>query len=279
MATYVIGDIQGCFDSLRHLLDKFAYAPETDQLWFAGDLVNRGPASLEVLRFVRSLGNSAVVVLGNHDLHLLAVAAGARVSRHDTLDAVLNADDRDELLDWLRQQPLLHEANDGSIAMLHAGLAPQWTLTQARACAREVESALRQSNWRELLGDMYGDQPDLWNDQLTGMERLRFIINCYTRLRYCDVHGRLQLRDKGTPGSQSPQLLPWFAVPTRATRDVELIFGHWSTLGQVHWPEHRVYGIDTGCLWGGSLTALRLDDRRLFSLGCPPYQKPGAGGD
>lgn len=271
MSTYVIGDVQGCHDTLRRLLDVLHFDPAKDRVCLAGDLVNRGPQSLQTLRFVRGLGSAALSVLGNHDLHLLAIANGGRKGRRDTLDEVLAATDRDELLHWLRQQPLLHEFADGESALLHAGLPPQWDLAQARACAREAEAVLRGPDYPELFRGMYGDEPDLWNVQLSGIPRLRFIINCYTRLRYCTDQGRVEFKSKGAPGSQPAGLLPWFAAPRRRSSSATLLFGHWSTLGRVHWPEHRVYGLDTGALWGGKLTALRLEDRTLTSVDSPRY--------
>jgi len=271
MATYAIGDVQGCYDTLRRLLDRLHFEPAQDQLWFAGDLVNRGPQSLQTLRFVHGLGRAALTVLGNHDLHLLAVAHGRRRGRRDTLGEVLAAPERDQLLDWLRRQPLLHQSQDGGTALVHAGLPPQWDLTQARACAGEAEAVLRSDDYTELLSEMYGDEPDRWDPALRGMPRLRFIINCYTRLRYCDAAGRVDLKPKGAPGSQGADLLPWFAVPGRRSAGTRLVFGHWSTLGQVSWPEYRVEGLDTGAVWGGRLTALRLDDGRLFAVDSAAY--------
>jgi bis(5'-nucleosyl)-tetraphosphatase (symmetrical) len=273
MSTYVIGDVQGCYDPLRRLLDRLRFDPARDRLWFAGDLVNRGPDSLATLRFVRGLGTAALNVLGNHDLHLLARAQGARTGKRDTLDTILAAPDRDELLDWLRRQPLLQESADGAWAVLHAGLPPQWDLEQARACAREAESALRGPHHARLLRDMYGDDPARWDPELRGIERLRFIINSYTRLRYCDAQGRANFKPKGAPGSQPPGLLPWFAVPGRRSAGVQLVFGHWSTLGRVHWPEQRVWGLDTGAVWGGKLSALRLEDASLHQVGSAGYSE------
>ena len=272
MAIYAIGDLQGCHDVLQRLLDHIRFDPARDRLWFAGDLINRGPQSLQTLRFVHGLGSAALSVLGNHDLHLLAVANGGRRGRRDTLDDILHAPDRDELLGWLRRQPLLHEAPEQGLALLHAGLPPQWDLAQARACAREVEAALRGEDCARLLRHMYGDQPDRWDEELRGIERLRFIVNCFTRLRYCDAEGRLDPGPKETPGPRDDGLMPWFAVPGRRSAGTTVLFGHWSTLGKVHWPEHRVYGLDTGAVWGGRLTALRLDDQTLLSVPSPGYQ-------
>jgi bis(5'-nucleosyl)-tetraphosphatase (symmetrical) len=271
MATYAIGDVQGCFDGLRRLLEKIRFDPAADRLWLAGDLVNRGPQSLQTLRFVRGLGECAVTVLGNHDLHLLAVAHGARPGRRDTLDAVLQAPDREALLDWLRRQPLLHAPEHSQFAMLHAGLPPQWDIADARRHAHEVESRLRADDYADLLREMYGDEPRTWKDDLRGIRRLRFIINCFTRLRYCEDDGRIDLREKGRPGTQPEALLPWFAVPGRRSAERQIVCGHWSMLGRVHWPEHRVYGLDTGCVWGGRLTALRLEDASLHAVDCPRH--------
>ena len=271
MSTYAIGDVQGCYDTLRHLLDQLRFDPARDRLWFAGDLVNRGPQSLQTLRYVSGLGSAALSVLGNHDLHLLALANGGRKGKRDTLEQVLKAPDRDELLHWLRRQPLLHESPDGGIALLHAGLPPQWDMPQARACAREAEAALRGDDYTELLREMYGDQPDQWDEALQGVPRLRFIINAYTRLRYCDTQGRADFKPKGAPGTQPVGLQPWFTAPHRRSSGTTLLFGHWSTLGRVHWPEHRVYCLDTGAVWGGKLTALRIDDGELLDVESPGY--------
>jgi bis(5'-nucleosyl)-tetraphosphatase (symmetrical) len=271
MATYVVGDVQGCFDPLQRLLEQVRFDSAQDRLWLCGDLVNRGPQSLQVLRYVRRLGAAAVTVLGNHDLHLLARAHGARSRRFDTLDAVLAAPDRDELLDWLRRRPLLHTTPAGDTAMLHAGLPPQWDLPTAQRCAAEVEAVLRGDGWLELLHDMYGDQPDTWNERLGGFERLRFILNCFTRLRYCSAGGKLEMQSKGAPGSQPAGLYPWFAVPGRRSAQTTLLFGHWSTLERVHWPEHRVYCLDTGAVWGELLSALRLEDGALFQVASAAY--------
>jgi bis(5'-nucleosyl)-tetraphosphatase (symmetrical) len=270
MAVYAIGDVQGCFDELRLLLDKIAFDPSADQAWFVGDLVNRGPRSLETLRFVKNLGNAAIAVLGNHDLHLLAVAGGvSKTKRRDTFGDILGAPDREELLDWLRRRPLLH--TDGSFYLIHAGLPPQWTLEDAVERAREAEETLRGDGFLAFLLHMHGDHPDLWSADLAGWERIRFIVNCLTRIRYIDFEGRLNLKEKGAPGRQAKGLLPWFRAPGRLGRDGQIVFGHWSTLGL-----HRENGcvcLDTGCLWGGALTALRLADMATFSVPA----KSGAG--
>jgi bis(5'-nucleosyl)-tetraphosphatase (symmetrical) len=275
MAVYAIGDVQGCFAELRQLLEKVHFDPVADRLWFTGDLVNRGPRSLETLRFVRALGDRAVTVLGNHDLHLLAVAHGvSRTRHHDTFGDVLGAQDRDELLDWLRRRPLLH--GEGGFYLIHAGLPPQWTLEQAAALAAEVEAVLAGEAYPEFFRHMYGDRPDLWSDALEGWDRLRVIVNGLTRLRYCEPDGRLDYRQKGPPGSQPAPLVPWFEAPERQSRDAQVIFGHWSTLG--FYAGNGVVCLDTGCLWGGELTALRLEDGRRFSVPGRRggYRRPGS---
>lgn len=279
MAIYAIGDVQGCFAELQSLLEKLRFDPGGDRLWFVGDLVNRGPQSLETLRFVRSLGDCAVTVLGNHDLHLLAVAHGAsRTKRRDTFGDVLGAPDRDELLDWLRRCPLLHHG--GGFYLIHAGLPPQWSVADAERYAAEVQAVLGSENFSEFFRYMYGDQPDLWSDELQGWERLRFITNCLTRLRYCERNGRIDYRQKGPPGSQPPHLVPWFEAPGRRSTGANIVFGHWSTLG--FYAENGIFCLDTGCLWGGELTAFRLDgDRQRIAVPSlrGGYQKPVADGD
>jgi bis(5'-nucleosyl)-tetraphosphatase (symmetrical) len=258
MALYAIGDVQGCDPELGELLKAIRFSADRDRAWFVGDLVNRGPASLQVLRRVRALGDAATVTLGNHDLHLLAVALGcARLRGEDSLAEILAAPDRDVLLEWLMHRPLLHEDRKLRLCMLHAGLPPQWDLRTARACAREFERALRK-NPAKLFKQMYGDEPDRWDEALRGAERLRFIANCFTRLRYVDADGRLALDEKQAPkNSQRPSLIPWFEAENAAWRGARIVFGHWSTLG--FFRNADVIGLDTGCVWGGSLTALRLD--------------------
>ena len=261
MATYAIGDVQGCYSPLRRMLDKLGFDPARDRLWLVGDLVNRGPQSLAVLRFVKSLGARAVTVLGNHDLHLLVVAAGhVKQHRGDTLNAILRAPDRDELLDWLRRQKLMHAA--GRYAMVHAGLLPQWSVSKALALAREVESALAGDNYREFLRHMYGNQPDRWRDNLTGFDRLRVITNALTRLRICTVAGKMEFTHKGEPAGLPRGYRPWFMIPRRLSRATTVIFGHWAALGL--YMDENVAGLDTGCVWGRELTALRLADGRIF---------------
>lgn len=259
MALYAIGDVQGCDHELGALLKTLRFSADRDRLWFVGDLVNRGPDSVAVLRRIRAFGDAATVTLGNHDLHLLAVAFGsAELRGGDTLDEILAAPDRHALIEWLASQPLLHEDQALNACMLHAGLAPQWDMTLARRCAREFESALRRDPVR-LFDQMYGDQPDRWDEVRSGEERLRFIVNCFTRLRYVDANGRLMLRAKGSPTkAQTKLLIPWFEAQAARWRGPRIIFGHWSTLG--FFSNAEVTGLDTGCVWGGTLTALRLDD-------------------
>ncbi len=272
MATYAIGDIQGCYDEMQRLLDTVAFDPAHDCLWFVGDLVNRGPRSLEVLRFVRGLGERAITVLGNHDLHLLVVAAGARKPhREDTLDALLRAPDRDELLDWLRRQRLMHV--DAGYAMVHAGLLPQWSIAQAQALAREVETALQSPDHGEFLHRMYGNKPAQWHDDLAGHDRLRIIINAMTRLRLCTSAGRMEFTHKTGLKGVPAGYLPWFDVPERASRETPVIFGHWAALGLMLRAD--VLGLDTGCVWGRRLTAVRLEDRRVFQCGCENVRAAG----
>ena len=269
VATYAIGDVQGCFDELRALLAEVGFTRGEDRLWFVGDLVNRGPRSLDVLRFVVELGDDAVVVLGNHDLNLVAVAAGARAEHpSDTLREILDAPDADELIDWLARRPLLHREAGLRFVLVHAGLAPQWDSSAAAARAREVQTVLAGKRRADFLAHMYGNEPSRWSDDLEGWERLRFITNALTRVRYVDEKGRLDLDESGAPGSQREGLVPWFADPNRGSAGEAIVFGHWATL-QLERPldaVHGVYHLDTGCVWGGRLTALRLEDARYFSV-------------
>ena len=266
MATYAIGDVQGCNEELQALLARLAFDPAQDRLWFVGDLVNRGPDSLQVLRFVRALGDSAVVVLGNHDLHLLCVAEGyARKRDDDTLDGLLAAPDAPQLLAWLRGRPLMHVEHQ--YAMVHAGLLPQWSLERASALAREVEAALRDASYRDFLANMYGGTPSAWREDLAGWDRLRVIVNAMTRLRFCNAAGEMELRAKGT--AAPPGYRPWFEL--RAAEELPIICGHWSALGLRL--ADRLVALDSGCVWGGSLTALRLEDRNLFQVTCRGYQQ------
>lgn len=273
MTSYAIGDIQGCHEQLLTLLDKINFDPARDRLWFAGDLVNRGPHSLDTLRLVYQLGDRATTVLGNHDLHLLAAAY---VPQHnypvDTLQAILDAPDREQLLDWLRHQPLFHNDPKLNYSMVHAGIPPQWNLTQAQQYAQEVEQALQQQPLA-FLENMYGNKPDLWEPDLRGADRLRYITNCFTRLRFCDLSGRLDLKHNGPPGSQPPPFVPWFSIKQRATRNERILFGHWAALlGATD--QENIFALDTACLWGGTLTALCLEDQRRISIECPASQDP-----
>jgi len=259
MAVWAVGDVQGCFVELEALLERIGFTPRRDQLWFVGDLVNRGPASLEVLRFVAGLGDDARVVLGNHDLHLLAIArGGAKLRRGDrTLQPIFDAPDRERLLDWLQARPVLHHDAAIGCTMVHAGLPPQWDLALARRCANELESALCGEHSLRLFEAMYGNQPDRWRDDLEGDDRLRFITNALTRLRVCDRSGRLRLEFKGPLEQMPSDAMPWFRAPRRRWAGARIVCGHWSALGYVD--ENGVLGLDTGCVWGGTLTAQRLD--------------------
>lgn len=273
MALYAIGDIQGCYDSLQRLLEKIRFDPGTDRLWFTGDLVNRGPQSAEVVRFVASLGDRAVAVLGNHDLHLLAVAAGAeRPFSEDALDDVLSADDSEYLLSWIATRPLFHRDMQTGYSLVHAGLLPQWSVDDATALAREVEAVIGGSGGMEFLAHMYGDTPDRWSETLSGWDRWRLIVNGFTRVRFCYPDGRMDFSFKGPPGCQADPLLPWFQIPHRRSRDQRVVFGHWSLLGR--WQGDGVICVDTGCLWGRELTAARLDLNvpQFVSIRCPIYK-------
>lgn len=266
MATYAIGDIQGCFDSLQQLLAKCAFDPARDRLWLVGDLVNRGPRSLETLRFVRSLGKAALTVLGNHDLYLLMVAEGGAKARgkDDTLQPILDAPDCAELLDWLRQQPLCHVEDD--YCMVHAGLLPQWSIKKARKLAREVEAALQGEQYREFIANMWGSQPDRWSDDLEGWPRLRAVVNAMTRMRFCSADGVMDFKVKGELARAPAGYMPWFEVPGRKSAKSVLVTGHWSALG--FRLSDNMLALDSGCLWGGHLTAVRLEDRQVFQIDC-----------
>ena len=272
MATFAIGDVQGCADELHQLLTQIdALRPDASMV-FVGDLVNRGPASLSTLRQIKAMGPRARMVLGNHDLHLLAVAHGVRAAgRGDTLNPILQAPDRDELLDWLRRQPLAL-MTDGWL-VVHAGVLPQWSAAQILSLAAEVEACLQAPDWEDFLNSMYGNQPARWSDTLTGHARLRCIVNALTRLRFCTADGDMEFQTKEGPGMPPEGYLPWFEVPGRRTADTTVVFGHWSTLGLIQRP--TLIGLDTGCVWGGKLSALRLSDRLLLQVDCPQHQKPG----
>jgi bis(5'-nucleosyl)-tetraphosphatase (symmetrical) len=266
MATIAIGDIQGCYDQLMRLLEQARYDERRDVLWFVGDLVNRGPQSLATVRFVKGLGERAVTVLGNHDLNLLAVAEGIRKPhRGDTDGDILAAPDREELLAWLRRQKMLHVGN--GYAMVHAGLLPQWTISQAAALAREVEAALRAPGYRQFLRDMYGNEPVRWRDDLAGTERLRVVVNAMARMRLTSADGALELNYKMGLDRVPKGYMPWYDAPQRASRGVTVLFGHWASHGLL--VREDVVCLDSGCVWGRALSALRLEDRQLFSCDCP----------
>jgi bis(5'-nucleosyl)-tetraphosphatase (symmetrical) len=270
MARWAIGDVQGCADELAELITRIDFKPDRDQLWFVGDLVNRGPDSLRVLRWVRSLKDNAVCVLGNHDLHLLAVAwVGAKLRKNDTLSAILDAPDRDSLIEWLTERPLAHFAPEPKDLMVHAGVVPQWSVAETLAIGAEVQQALC-TDPRRLLSAMYGDEPDCWRPSLKGLARLRFAVNVLTRMRFCTPDGRIDLKQKGKPDSAPAPWIPWFKAPRRASGNERIIFGHWSALG--FYRTEQFVGLDTGCVWGGSLTALNLDLPQAPPISVPSRQ-------
>lgn len=282
MRTYAIGDLQGCAHEARLLIERIAddalqHGPEAPRILFVGDLINRGPDSLSALRRMKALSEAdpgrIEALLGNHDLHLIAVAAGAqRASRSDTLEEILAAPDRDDLVAWLRQRPLAMFVD--AHLLVHAGVAPQWDAAQTMALAHEVESALRGPDWIDFLREMYGNEPDRWDEGLRGSARLRCIVNALTRMRLCAPDGRMDfLHKESGQGPQGSDLLPWFDLPQRRTRDVTVVFGHWSALGLVLRP--NLVGLDSGCVWGGKLTAVCLDDRSLLQVDCPEYREHG----
>lgn len=263
MATYAIGDIQGCYYAFQDLLEKISFNPATDKLWLVGDMVNRGSGSLEVLRWCYQHQENIRVVLGNHDLHALVVAHGMKSPhRSDTLQALLDAPDSLMLLDWLRHQHLIWVEDD--YAMVHAGLLPQWTIRQAQMLAREVEAALQDPEYPVFLRHMYGNEPAVWNDALEGYDRLRIITNTFTRLRVCSAIGEMEFSFKGEVQNVPERYMPWFDVPGRRSADTVIICGHWSALG-LH-IQDNLCALDTGCLWGGALTAMRLNDRAVFQV-------------
>ncbi|MGQ3889662.1 symmetrical bis(5'-nucleosyl)-tetraphosphatase [Legionella sp. CNM-1927-20] len=267
MADYVIGDIQGCFEPFLRLLEHIQFNEHTDKLWFVGDLVNRGPQSLEVLRFVKNLPIKPPITLGNHDLHLLNKLFGnaTRKNKDDTLQSILLADDRYELGHWLRRQHFLYYSEQFNIVMCHAGIAPVWNFATAKACALELETVLRGEDYKDYLNHMYGNLPNVWSPHLTGFDRWRIITNYFTRMRFCGTHGELHLDYKGTVEKAPPAFIPWFSVPGRQEIEADIVFGHWAAL-QGKCPHSRIHALDTGCLWGGRLTALRLQDKQRFSV-------------
>ncbi|HEU4709568.1 MAG TPA: symmetrical bis(5'-nucleosyl)-tetraphosphatase [Methylophilaceae bacterium] len=275
MATYVIGDLQGCFHSFQRLLEQIDFDLTHDRLWLVGDLINRGPGSLQVLRWLfsqqSSYPGSVTTVLGNHDLHALTVAAGIAPQRAgDTLQPLLDAPDGPKLFDWLRHQPMIYA--EGDYLMVHAGLLPQWDAAEALALGQEVETVLQSEDYKDFLAAMYGNLPSHWESGLRGMDRLRLITNALTRLRICNPEGVMDLKFKGKPQDIPQGYLAWFDVPGRRSFAVTVLFGHWSALGLLQ--RDNLQGLDTGCLWGGKLTALRLEDRQLFAVPCDPRDQP-----
>lgn len=271
MPTYAIGDVQGCYEPLIKLLDIIQFDPSNDQLWFVGDLINRGPASLKTLRFIKTLQPSPICVLGNHDLALLAIASGAQTfnpNLHNFSD-ILQADDREELVFWLEHRPLIHYDRLLNYVLTHAGIYPAWDLAYALSLGKEVESVLQGPHLEKHLfyQHMYGNHPEYWDPNLFEYDRLRFIVNAFTRMRFCSVDGYLDLTTKDSIENEPPGFYPWFNLPNRLPQDYNIIFGHWaSLLGQCNTP--KVFALDTGCVWGNALTAMRLDDQRRFSVAC-----------
>jgi bis(5'-nucleosyl)-tetraphosphatase (symmetrical) len=278
VATYIIGDLQGCFDPLQALLKQIDYQPKQDQLWFVGDIVNRGPQSLECLRFVKDLveQDRGKIVLGNHDFHLLAASCGLQKykSKSDTLDPILEAKDKDELIDWLRKQPLLVRHPTAHAVMVHAGIPPQWTIEQAQQHAQEVQQVMQSDQWQEFITlHLFGSKTKHWHDHLTGWERLRYIVNAFARMRYCDPQGNLDFDLKVSPEKNThPDHQAWFVHKNRRNKDFEIFFGHWSTLGAID--AYQVHSTDTGCLWGGQLTAYCLETKQRHIYECPQACQP-----
>jgi bis(5'-nucleosyl)-tetraphosphatase (symmetrical) len=267
VADYAIGDVQGCYDALQRLLVLIHFDDKRDRLWFVGDLVNRGPESLAVLRFIRSLSIKPIITLGNHDLHLLGSLFGVNPGRghDDTLEDVLKASDAEELGHWLRKQSIAYCSSELNVVMCHAGIAPIWDFAEAMQCAKELEEALSGDDFRHFLSHMYGNEPNFWSNGLTGVDRLRLITNYFTRMRFCDVQGRLNLSYKGTLKDAPANLYPWYQVPQRKEIPMEIVFGHWAALQGIC-SNPRIYALDTGCVWGGQLTALRLQDKQRFAV-------------
>lgn len=279
MAIYAIGDLQGCYEDLVNLLDKVNFDAQKDTLWFVGDLVNRGPDSLATLRFVKNLGASAKTVLGNHDLHLLATYHGLKRNNDPSIQEILKAPDCDELINWLRAQPLLIQDEQNQFNMVHAGIYPLWTLAQAQQYAHELETVLASDSYLDFLNNMYGDLPNKWQTDLAGWDRLRFICNAFTRMRYCTIDNQLDFTCNSAPGTQKEGLVPWFNIKQRKASNNQIIFGHWSTLGyfkeqqSITLPDN-IYPTDTGCVWGGKLSAFKLTNPiEIISINCPNRTK------
>lgn len=265
MATYLVGDLQGCYDELQLLLEKVQFDPTKDQLYLVGDLVARGDKSLECLRFVKSLGQSAKTVLGNHDLHLISTALGIkRVKPRDRVDAIFNAPDFDELIDWLRHQPLLVHNEQHNFVMVHAGISPDWDLVTAKQCANEVEDVLRDGDYHYLIENMYQNHPDRWDDNLQGLDRLRYSINVFTRMRFCYWDHRLDFDCKQPPDSAPEALTPWFNLDNPLYQNTPIVFGHWASLVDTPTPAN-IYALDTGCVWNNRMTMLRWEDKHYFT--------------
>jgi len=277
MTTYAIGDLQGCYDELQALLKHINYQPDSDHLWFVGDIVNRGPKSLDCLRFVKQLceQGKADMVLGNHDFHLLAAYSGLDkfTSKSDTLRDILEADDVDELMDWLRLQPLMVTHSFFHAVMVHAGIPPQWSISEARNYAQEVHNQLAQPNWQDFIAKkLFGSEPREWDNSLAGDDRLRYIVNAFARMRFCTANGKLEFKLKNAPKDSDSKYQPWFVFPKRRNKDYEIFFGHWSTLGAID--AYHIHSTDTGCLWGGKMTAYALDSKQRFTIDCEQQCKP-----
>lgn len=277
MTTYVIGDLQGCYDELQALLKHIDYQPQSDHLWFVGDIVNRGPKSLACLRFVKQLceQGKADMVLGNHDFHLLAAYAGLEkfTSKSDTLSEILNADDVDSLMDWLRLQPLMVTHSVYQVVMVHAGIPPQWSIQEAQGYAQEVHNQLAQPDWQQfIINHLFGSEPNDWDNGLKGYERIRYIVNAFARMRFCTAKGKLEFKLKSAPKESDSKYQPWFVFPKRRNKDYEIFFGHWSTLGAID--AYHIHATDTGCLWGGKMTAYALESKQRFTIDCEQQCKP-----
>ena len=277
MTTYVIGDLQGCYDELQALLEHIEYDSEDDHLWFVGDIVNRGPKSLECLRFVKELSEQgkADMVLGNHDFHLLAAYSGFEkfVSKSDTLADILNAPDVHELIDWLRKQPLMVTHPIFHAVMVHAGIPPQWSIKQAQKYANEVNKQFKRADWQNyIVNHVFGSLPNVWDESLQGYDRLRYIINAFARMRYCDHNGQLEFKLKSAPKETDAEFQPWFVFPNRRNKDYEIFFGHWSTLGAID--AYHIHATDTGCLWGGKMTAYAIETKQRYTVDCKQQCKP-----
>jgi bis(5'-nucleosyl)-tetraphosphatase (symmetrical) len=267
VADYAIGDVQGCYEPLQRLLECIDFNEKEDRLWFVGDLVNRGPDSLAVLRFIKSLTLTPKITLGNHDLHLLSSLFGRKPwkGHDDTIQEVLDAEDAEELGHWLRKQPVLCYSQELNVVMCHAGISPLWGLSKAIKLAQELEKVLSGEDYVDYLSMMYGNKPDIWSDSLKGMDRLRAITNYFTRMRFCNDQGKLELNYKGAINKTPANFYPWYSVPNRKKIKADIVFGHWAALMGLS-PNPKIHAIDTGCFWGGELTALRLQDKRRFTV-------------